>query len=230
MKEPLVMAWSSGKDSALALQKFLETDNYQITLLTTVTEGYERVSMHGVREQLLLIQAESLGLPIDIVTIPQACSDEQYRRRMESAMLRHHARGARCVVFGDIFLEGIREYREENLARLGMKPVFPLWQVDSRQLSRTFIETGFQAVITCVDTRALPASFTGRLYDRSFVEDLPSDADLCGEKGEFHSFVFDGPIFSKPVQFRRGEVVLREERFSFCDLLPLDSDSIASAQ
>jgi uncharacterized protein (TIGR00290 family) len=225
MKEPLVVAWSSGKDSALALQKILETDIYQVTLLTTVTEDYERISMHGVREQLLHVQAESLGLPIDIVTIPKRCSDEEYRRRMESAMLRHHTGGARSVVFGDIFLEGIREYREENLARIGMKPVFPLWQVDTRELSRTFIDAGFQAVITCVDTQALPPSFTGRLYDQSLVADLPAEADPCGERGEFHSFVFDGPIFSKPVEFRRGEVVLRDDRFSFCDLFPLDGKS-----
>jgi len=223
MKEPLVVAWSSGKDSALALRKILETDNYRITLLTTVTEGYQRISMHGVREQLLQNQAKSLGLAVDIVTIPRQCSDEEYRRRMERAMLRHYDRGARSVVFGDIFLQGIREYREENLAKVGMKPVFPLWQADSRELSRTFIEAGFQAVITCVDTQALSSSFTGRLYDQSFVADLPADADPCGENGEFHSFVFDGPIFSKPVAFQRGEVVLREERFSFCDLLPLDN-------
>jgi uncharacterized protein (TIGR00290 family) len=225
MKEPLLVAWSSGKDSTLALQKILETDNYQITLLTTVTEGYERISMHGVRERLLQIQAKSLGLPIDTVHIPQGCSDEEYRRRMESAMLRHYAGGCRSVVFGDIFLQGIREYREENLAKVGMKPIFPLWHLDSRELSRSFIEQGFQAVVTCVDTRALPPSFTGRLYDRSFVADLPANADPCGEKGEFHSFVFDGPIFSKPVQFQRAEVVLREERFSFCDLLPLESEN-----
>ena len=227
MKKPLVVAWSSGKDSALALQKMLETDDYRITLLTTVTEGYERVSMHGVREQLLRMQAESLGLPIDIVTIPQACSDEEYRRRMESAMLRHRSTGAGSVVFGDLFLEGIREYREENLAGIGMQPIFPLWQVDTGELSRTFIEAGFRAVITCVDTQALSASFTGRLYDRSFLADLPAEADPCGEKGEFHSFVFDGPIFSKPLGFQRGEVVLRDNRFSFCDLIPLDRAPVA---
>jgi uncharacterized protein (TIGR00290 family) len=225
MKEPLLVAWSSGKDSTLALQKILETDNYQITLLTTVTEGYERISMHGVRERLLQIQVKSLGLPIDTVHIPQECSDEEYRRRMESAMLRYYAGGYRSVVFGDIFLQGIREYREENLAKVGMKPIFPLWHLDSRELSRSFIEQGFQAVVTCVDTRALLPSFTGRLYDRSFVADLPANADSCGEKGEFHSFVFDGPIFSKPVQFQRAEAVLREERFSFCDLLPLESEN-----
>jgi uncharacterized protein (TIGR00290 family) len=221
MKEPLVVAWSSGKDSALALQKVLETERYRITLLTTVTEGYERISMHGVRDSLLMIQAAGLGLPLDIVTIPKACSDEEYRRRMEKAMLRHHARGVRSVVFGDIFLRDIRTYREENLAKVGLKPVFPLWQADSRELSRAFIEAGFQAVVTCVDTQALPSSFAGRLYDRSFITGLPAQVDPCGENGEFHSFVFDGPIFSKPVRFRRGEVVLRDGRFSFCDLLPL---------
>jgi uncharacterized protein (TIGR00290 family) len=220
MKEPVLVAWSSGKDSALALQKVLETDEYRITLLTTVTEGFQRISMHGVRERLLQCQAERLCLPLDIVTIPQQCSDEEYRRRMESAMRRHYARGCRSVVFGDIFLQDIRRYRVENLAKVGMRPVFPLWQAHSMDLSRAFIEAGFQAVITCVDTQALHPSFTGRLYDRSFVEDLPATVDPCGENGEFHSFVFDGPIFSSPVRFERGEVVLRDGRFSFCDLLP----------
>jgi uncharacterized protein (TIGR00290 family) len=143
---------------------------------------------------------------------------------MESAMLRHQARGVRSVVFGDIFLQGIREYREENLGKIGLKPVFPLWKVDTRDLSRTFIEAGFQAVITCVDTQVLPPSCTGRLYDPSFVADLPPEVDPCGENGEFHSFVFDGPIFSEPVRFELGEVVLREERFNFCDLIPLRGD------
>jgi uncharacterized protein (TIGR00290 family) len=221
MNEPLLLAWSGGKDSALALQRVAEADGYRITLLTTVTEGYERISMHGVRERLLHTQAESLGLPLDIVAIPQGCTDEEYRRRMERAMGRHYDEGCRSVVFGDLFLEDIREYREENLARIGMKPVFPLWQVDTRELSGAFIDAGFRAVITCVDTQALPSSFTGRFYDRSFLDDLPAEADPCGENGEFHSFVFDGPIFSKPVQFERGEIVLRDGRFSFCDLLPL---------
>jgi uncharacterized protein (TIGR00290 family) len=220
MKEPLLVAWSSGKDSALALHKVVENGDYRITLLSTVTEGYDRISMHGVRQPLLQLQARSLSLPLDIVTIPQECSDEEYRGRMEQAMLRHRSRGVRSVVFGDIFLRDIRRYREENLARIGMKPVFPLWQADTRKLSRGFIEAGFRAVVTCVDTQALPASFTGRLYDPSFIADLPAAADPCGENGEFHSFAFDGPIFSHPVRFRRGEVVLRDERFSFCDLLP----------
>jgi uncharacterized protein (TIGR00290 family) len=220
LKEPVLLGWSSGKDSALVLREILASRQYEITLLTTVTEGYERISMHGVRETLLRRQAESLGLPIDIVYIPQQCSDEQYKRRMETALLRHFQRGCRRMVFGDIFLQDIREYREENLARVGMSPVFPLWQRDSRELSREFMSSGFQAVITCVDTEALDRSFTGRFYDESFVQDLPPSADPCGEKGEFHSFVFDGPIFAQPVPFRRGEHVLRDERFCFCDLLP----------
>jgi uncharacterized protein (TIGR00290 family) len=223
-KKPLLLGWSSGKDSALALEKILASKLYDVTLLTTVTEGYERISMHGVREDLLRMQAQSLGLPIDIVYIPQQCSDEEYRCRMEAALLPHHDRGCRGMVFGDIFLQSIREYREENLAKVGMKPVFPLWQRDSRELSQEFMDSGFKAIVTCVDTEALDRSFTGRVYDKTFVEDLPPDADPCGENGEFHSFVFDGPIFSQPVPIRRGETVLRDERFCFCDLLPEETD------
>jgi uncharacterized protein (TIGR00290 family) len=223
MREPVLLAWSGGKDSALALRETLSSGACEITLLTTVTEGYQRVSMHGVRESLLRVQAERLGLPIDIVSIPRKCSDEEYRSRMELAMLRHRERGCRTVVFGDIFLQDVREYREKNLDRVAMKAVFPLWERDSRALSREFIDSGFGAVVTCVDTKALPATLAGRLYDRSFLRDLPPEADPCGENGEFHSFVFRGPLFSGPVSFQKGEVVLRDERFCFCDLLPEDA-------
>jgi uncharacterized protein (TIGR00290 family) len=222
MGEPVLLAWSSGKDSTLALQETLNAGVYEVTLLTTITEGYQRISMHGVREPLLRIQAERLGLPIDIVSIPRQCSDEEYRSRMELAMLRHRERGCRTVVFGDIFLQDVREYRENNLARAGMKAEFPLWQRDSRALSREFIDSGFAAVVTCVDTKALPAALAGRNYDRSFFRDLPPETDPCGENGEFHTFVFQGPLFSRPVRFQKGEVVLRDERFCFCDLLPGD--------
>jgi len=219
MKQPVLLAWSSGKDSALALRRILDSGLYEVTLLTTITEGYDRISMHGVRRSLLREQAESLGLHLDIVRIPQQCSDEQYRRRMEAAMRRHYARGCRSVVFGDLFLPDIRAYREANLAAVGMKPLFPLWQKDTRRLSHEFIDSGFQAVLTCVDTKVLPRSFAGRSYDKELLEQLPPRIDPCGENGEFHTFVFDGPIFSRPVRFRRAEVVLREERFCFCDLL-----------
>lgn len=220
MSEPILLAWSSGKDCTLALRETLCSGDYAITLLTTVTEGYDRISMHGVREELLRTQAESLSLPIDIIPIPQRCSDQEYRRRMEIAMLRHYDRGCRIVVFGDIFLQGVREYRQNNLERVGMKALFPLWNRDSIELSRGFIEAGFRAVATCVDTQALPGSFAGRNYDGCFVADLPVGADPCGENGEFHTFVFDGPIFKHTVHFTKGEVVLRDGRFCFCDLLP----------
>jgi uncharacterized protein (TIGR00290 family) len=220
MSEPVLLAWSSGKDCTLALREILASGNYEITLLTTVTEGYERISMHGVREELLRTQAENLSLPIDIVPIPQKCSDEEYRQRMEAAMRRHFDRGCRTVVFGDIFLQGVREYREDNLKRVGMKALFPLWNRDSRELCRGFIEAGFQAIATCVDIQALPRSFAGRSYDDSFLADLPAGADPCGENGEFHTFAFDGPIFKRAVRFTKGEVVLRDGRFCFCDLVP----------
>jgi uncharacterized protein (TIGR00290 family) len=224
MSDPVLLAWSSGKDSALALREIQASADYEITLLTTVTEGYDRISMHGVREELLRTQAQSLSLPIDIVPIPQKCSDEEYRRRMETAMRRHYDRGCRTVVFGDIYLQGVREYRETSLDSVGMKALFPLWNRDSSALSRGFIETGFQAVATCVDTQALPRSFAGRNYDDSFIAELPPGADPCGENGEFHTFTFDGPIFKRTIQFIKGEVVLRDDRFCFCDLVPETSE------
>ncbi len=220
ISEPLLLAWSSGKDSALALQEILRSGGREITLLSTITQGYGRVSMHGVREQLLRAQAESLALPLDIVYIPRKCSDREYRRRMEAALRVHRDKGCRSVVFGDIFLSGIREYREENLAEVGMEARFPLWGRSPEELSRSFLEAGFRAVITCVDSRVLDRSFAGRLYDRSFVNELPDGVDPCGENGEFHTFVFDGPIFGTGIGFDRGETVLRNERFYFCDLVP----------
>jgi len=228
MSETLLLAWSSGKDSALALQETLGSGGREITLLSTVTEGYGRISMHGVREQLLRAQAESLALPLDIVYIPRECSDQEYQRCMEGALRVHVERGCRSVVFGDIFLSGIREYREKNLAKVGMEARFPLWGRSPKELSRSFLEAGFQAVITCIDSRVLDRSCAGRLYDRSFVNELPDGVDPCGENGEFHTFVFNGPIFGAGIGFARGEVVLRNERFYFCDLIPNAQEPKAS--
>jgi len=220
MGEKVLVSWSGGKDSAQALWEVQKAGTYEIAaLLTTVTEAYDRVSMHGVRRTLLAEQARALGLPLEEVFISPNANNQEYEARMEEVLCRHHENGVRAVVFGDIFLEDIRQYREQHLARIGMCGLFPLWKRNTRELMRTFLALGFRAVVVCVDLKVLDASFAGRVIDERFLNDLPSSVDPCGENGEFHSFVFDGPIFQKPVPFVKGEVVIRE-RFCFCDLLP----------
>lgn len=218
--ERILFCWSGGKDSAMALHALLQQSDVRVTaLLTTVTEGYERVSMHGVRRELLKRQAESIGLPIHEVRIPPQCVNPIYEARMEEALRIHWDCGVRRVAFGDIFLEDLRAYREKNLGRIGMKAIFPIWKRDTRELMRDFQRKGFRGITACVDPRFLDRSFAGRELDESFLNDLPAGVDPCGENGEFHTFVFDGPIFREPVRFRKGEVVERDS-FFFCDLLP----------
>jgi uncharacterized protein (TIGR00290 family) len=217
--EPILFCWSGGKDSAMALYALLERSDVQIVaLLTTVTEGYERISMHGVRRELLERQAHSIGLPLHEVRIPPQCVNPIYEARIEEALRTHFERGTRRVAFGDIFLEDLRAYREKNLARIGMTALFPIWKRDSRELIRSFHANRFRAIAVCVDPQVLDPSFAGRELDESFFHDLPVLADPCGENGEFHSFVFDGPIFRSPIRVRRGEIVNRDG-FVFCDLL-----------
>ncbi len=219
-REKTLVCWSSGKDSALALLHLLE-EGFQVdSLLVTVTEGFERVSMHGVRRLLLHRQARSLGMQICEVPIPPNCSNEEYEARMERVLRNFLDRGVRKVAFGDIFLEDMRAYRERNLAKLSMQAIFPLWGRSTEDLARTFVSLGFRAVVTCVDTQALDGRFCGREFDLSFLEELPQGIDPCGENGEFHTFVYAGPIFAHPVRFRLGRKVLREGRFLFCDLIP----------
>jgi len=220
MAEPILFCWSGGKDSALALHLLLQRSEVRIVaLLTTVTEGYERISMHGVRRELLHLQAESIALPLHEVRIPPKCGNTLYEERMEAAMRHYSARGVRSVAFGDIFLEDLRAYREKNLARVGMTALFPIWKRDTRELISHFHSAKFRSVAVCVDGKALPHSFAGRELDESFFRDLPPDVDPCGENGEFHTFVFDGPIFRSPIAIRTGEVVERDS-FVYCDLLP----------
>lgn len=222
MKEKVIFAWSSGKDSARALHEVSQNDHYEVvSLLTTVTEGYERISMHGVRIALVEQQTESIGLPLEKVYIPKGSSNENYEAAMRKALLRYKEQGVTGVAFGDLFLEDLKVYREKKLAEVGMKAVFPLWKRDTTELARSFIEQGFRAVITCVDSQVFEGSFSGRFYDEQFLADLPPHVDPCGENGEFHSFVFDGPLFSSPVRFEKGEVVVRDNRFHFCELLPI---------
>ena len=218
MREKVLLSWSGGKDSALAFHEISQEQRYEIVgLLTTVTEDYHRISMHGVREALLEQQARCIGLPISEVLISKNGSNEEYESQMKEVLLQFQQSGVNAVVFGDIFLEDIRKYREDNLARLRMKGVFPLWKKDN--LPQTFIDSGFKAIVTCVDAKALGKKFVGRLFDREFLDELPAGVDPNGENGEFHSFVFDGPIFRKKIDFILGEAVHRDG-FYFCDLEP----------
>jgi uncharacterized protein (TIGR00290 family) len=218
MSEPILFCWSGGKDSAMALHTLLQRSDIQIAaLLTTVTEGYERISMHGVRRELLERQAQSIGLPLHEVRIPPQCVNPIYESRMEEALRIHLEKGVRKVAFGDIFLGDLRAYREKNLARIGMTAIFPIWKRDTRELIRTFHANRFRAVAVCVDGKVLDPSFAGRELNESFFRDLPPHADPCGENGEFHTFVFDGPIFKSPIPVRTGEIVNRDG-FIFCDL------------
>jgi uncharacterized protein (TIGR00290 family) len=219
MSEPILFCWSGGKDSAMALHMLLQrSDVHIVALLTTVTEGYERISMHGVRRELLQRQAQSIGLPLHEVHIPPQCVNPIYEARMEEALRIHFDQGVRRVAFGDIFLEDLRAYRERNLARIGMTTLFPIWKRDTRDLIREFQANRFRAVAVCVDSKILTPTFAGRELDDSFFRDLPPHADPCGENGEFHTFVFDGPIFHSPIPVRTGEIVTRDG-FVFCDLL-----------
>jgi uncharacterized protein (TIGR00290 family) len=221
MPEDVLFCWSGGKDSAMALHALQSAREYRVTaLLTTVTEENDRISMHGVRRVLLERQAESVGLPLHAVLIPPQCVNTTYEARMKEALSEHLARGVQRVAFGDIFLEDLRIYRQRNLAQLGMEALFPIWKRDTRELAREFVRLGFRAIAVCVDPRVLDPSFAGRLLDESFFAGLPPGVDPCGENGEFHTFVFDGPIFQKPIHFLIGEKVTRDG-FCFCDLSPV---------
>lgn len=231
MPLPIVFAWSGGKDSAMALHCLLRDPEYEVvSLLTTVTEGYERISMHGVRCELLYRQAKSIGLPVEEVRIPRQCPNAIYEVRMAEAILSFRDRGIRNFGFGDIFLEDLRVYREHNLARLEMNAIFPLWKIATRELASRFVADGFRAVTVCIDPRKLAKSFAGRELNPSFFRDLPAAADPCGENGEFHTFVFDGPIFRSRIPICTGEVAERDS-FIFCDvLINLQGESQCSAK
>jgi uncharacterized protein (TIGR00290 family) len=221
MLEDVLFCWSGGKDSAMALHALQSAREYRVTaLLTTVTEEYDRISMHGVRRVLLERQAASIGLPLHAVLIPPQCINATYEARMKQALSEHLARGVERVAFGDIFLEDLRVYREKNLAQIEMRALFPIWKRDTRELARDFVRNGFRAITVCVDPRVLDPSFAGRVLDESFFADLPPGVDPCGENGEFHTFVFDGPVFQTPIHFLIGEKVMRDG-FYFCDLLPV---------
>ena len=221
-REPVIVAWSGGKDCTLALREIELGGQYTpAALLTTVTSEYERISMHGVRRSLLRAQAASLGIQLCEVEISPRADNQEYERKMDEVLagLRAATPGIGGVVFGDLFLEDIRAYREKLLARAELRGIFPLWQRDTRRLAAELTAVGFRAVVVCVDSTMLDRSFVGREYDDSFIRDLPAGVDPCGENGEFHTFVYDGPLFARPVAHERGEVVVRDERFVYADLL-----------
>ncbi len=222
MKEPVIFTWSGGKDSTLTLYELLQTHSYEVvSLITTVTQGYDRISMHGVRIDLLEQQAEAIGIPVDKIYISKTSSNEEYESKMKGILTYYKHRGINTVVFGDIFLEDLRKYREKNLAKVGMKGLFPIWKRNTSELANSFIELGFKSIITCVDTNVLDKGFSGRNYDKQLLSRLPSHIDPCGENGEFHSFAYDGPLFKEEIRFKKGECVLRDNRFFYCDLIPV---------
>ena len=223
MKTRAIVCWSGGKDSALALYEIQKAGSYEITaLLTTLTEEYDRVSMHGVRRELIERQAKLLGLPLEKVYLSKDSSNGEYEAKMAEMLSKYCRKGVETVAFGDIFLADLRRYREENLSKAGMKAVFPLWGRDTSELAGMFVGEGFKGVVTCVDSQFLDRRYVGRFFDERFLAQLPQDVDHCGENGEFHSFVYDGPIFRGRIPFRRGEIVLRENHFYYCDLLPAE--------
>ena len=222
----MLVAWSGGKDSALALREIRSDTRFRVAaLLTTVTAEYDRISMHGVRRTLLRRQAESLGLPLEEVWISPGASNDAYEVNMAAALasLRARTSGLDTVVFGDLFLADIRAYRERMLARIGMRGLFPLWLRDTRALAHDFVRLGYRAVLVCVDATQLAGEFAGREFDADLLRDLPPGVDPCGENGEFHTFVYAGPGLRPPVRHERGPVVVRDGRFVYCDLMETTS-------
>lgn len=215
-----VVSWSTGKDAAWSLVEVQRAGELEVAgILTTVTTGFDRVSMHGVRRSVLDVQAKALGLPVYPVEIPHPCPNEVYERAMGAAVARLRADGIERMVFGDLYLEDVRRYREDRLRGTGIEPVFPLWGRPTRALAESMIAGGLRAVLVCVDPRRLPRSFAGRTFDRPFLDDLPPGVDPCGENGEFHSCVVAGPMWRGALPVRPGAVVERDG-FVFADLVP----------
>ena len=244
MKEKIIFCWSGGKDSALALNRVLRDERYEVvSLLTTCNEHFQRVSMHGVRLELLDAQARAIGLPLEKIFVSRRSSNEEYQQKMSACLLAHKMRGVTACAFGDIFLEDLKKWRDDNLAKVGLRGVYPIWKINSRELIREFFALGFGTVICCVNDAYLDDKAVGRNMDEEFIRALPANVDPCGENGEFHSFAFAGPVFRQPVKFKLGEKIYRPvevthptdsnsdyvcpstgpratKGFWFCDLLP----------
>lgn len=214
---PVVVAFSGGKDSTMALWRLPQ--GYQpVALLTNVQAATDRVSVHGVPRHLVEQQAAALGLPLHVVSLPDAPSNAQYEAAIESALEPFRVQGVHQIVYGDLFLEDMRAYRDAHLAKIGWKAIYPLWQQDTRQLPHEFLAVGFKAIVTCVDTTQLNAAFCGRVIDHTFLDDLPVEVDPCGENGEFHTLVYDGPLFAQALTFEVVHESRCEGRFCWCDL------------
>jgi len=220
--EKVLISWSGGKDCALALHDILSNKEYQVAgLLTTITGNNDRIDMHDVRFSMLERQAESLGLSLEEVSISSHTSNADYEPSLVQTLRKYKESGVTSVVFGDIFREDLRKYRELNLARLRMKGIFPLWKRDNFQLMESFITLGFKAIIVSINTHALSGQFVGRTIDWKFMFDFPKSANVCGENGEYHTFVYDGPIFKRGIPYKVGETFLRDNHFNYCDLIPV---------
>lgn len=212
------LSWSSGKDSAWSLHLLRQDPAIDVVaLITTINEQFDRVAMHAVRRELLELQAAAVGLPLWTVPLPWPCSNEQYEARMRDLCARALREGVEAIAFGDLYLADIRAYRENQLKPTGLEPLFPVWHLPTRELAHCMIQSGLRAKITCIDPKLLPREFAGRDFDISFLADLPPNIDPCGENGEFHSFVYDGPFFRAPLPIQVGEVVERDG-FVFADL------------
>jgi uncharacterized protein (TIGR00290 family) len=226
--EPVLLAWSGGKDSALALERLLEDSDRRVAaLVTTVTEGHERIAIHGVRRSILHRQAKALGIPLFEAMLAPHADNAVYEAVFASALIRARAScadGLRTIAFGDLFLADVRAYRESMLDRLGWRAVFPLWGEATANLAQAFIERGYRAILSCVDTEQLDGAFCGREFDAALICDLPSGVDPCGENGEFHTCVYAGPLWPEPIRLARGERVLREGRFQYVDLVECGDD------
>jgi uncharacterized protein (TIGR00290 family) len=218
----VILSWSGGKDSALALQSLRCNPNIEVVaLLTSITRDYDRISVHGVRRSLLAAQVERLGLPLFEIVLPANCTNDIYEAAFHDSLaaIKQQSPDVSQIAFGDLFLEDVRSYRERLLGGSDFEPVFPIWGIDTSTLARQFIADGFSARIVCVDTTQLDGSFAGREFDYHLLDELPQGVDPCGERGEFHTFVSDGPGFSTPVAYQVGDKVLRDERFMYCDIL-----------
>lgn len=213
------MSWSSGKDSAWALYKLQQDPTIEVAgLFCTVNKEFDRVAMHGVRVELLQKQADSIGLPLEIIEIPYPCSNADYEKIMGEFVARVKDDDVECFAFGDLFLEDVRNYRVEKLAETDIEPIFPIWDIPTEKLSREMIDSGLRTVITCIDPRKISKEFAGREFTHDFLDSLPESTDPCGENGEFHSFVFDGPMFKEKIDIVVGDVVTRDD-FIFADVL-----------
>jgi uncharacterized protein (TIGR00290 family) len=220
MRKRVMLSWSSGKDSAWALHLLRRDPDVEcVGLFTTVNSEFDRIAMHAVRRSLLEAQAASIGLPLDIIPIPYPCPNETYEAAMSAFVEEAKARGVTHFAFGDLFLEDIRRYRDEKLAGTGIEPLFPLWGLPTRALADEMVASGLRAFITCIDPKQAPREWAGRPFDAAFVDAMPGGIDPCGERGEFHTFVCDGPMLSQPVEVVAGAIVERDG-FVFADLIP----------